>query len=147
MSIRIAQLILVLGICFAFSIAAAATPEEAKELLDEAVSFYHEHGKEKTFAEISNRDGKFRRGELYIFVYDGSGITVAHGGDPNIVGTNALDRQDANGKFFAREIMKISESGGSVDYVWMNHETGTVQPKTSYIVLVDEYRFGCGIYK
>ncbi len=138
--------LLLLSCCLPLA-ATAATPEEAQAMLDEAVAYYQENGKEAAFAEFSNTEGQFRRGELYIFVYDDKGTVVAHGGDPSLVGSSRLDQQDANGKFFAREIMSIQAPGGSVDYFWMNHETGEVQQKTSYILLVDQYRFACGIYR
>jgi signal transduction histidine kinase len=60
---------------------------------------------------------------------------------------DVMNLQDENGKFYGREIMQIGKSGGSVDYVWPNPLTGIVQPKTSYIILIDGFRFGCGIYK
>lgn len=144
---RFAKALLVLTILFSSVPAVAATPEEAKALLNEAVAFYKANGRDKTFAEINNPNGKFRRGELYIFVYDSDAVTVAHGADPSRIGIDRTNQQDENGKFFAREIMQVGESGGSVDYVWLNPVTGTIQPKTSYIKLVDGFRFGCGIYR
>ena len=143
---RVAKSLLVLSVVLSPVLALAATPEEAKALLNEAVALYETDGKDKAFAEISNPDGKFVLGELYIFVFDRDGMIVAHGGDPSMVGTSTMDEPDENGKFYAREIMQVGESGGSVDYVWLNPATGTVQPKTSYIMLVDEFRFGCGVY-
>ena len=125
----------------------AANSQEAKALLNEAVAFYKANGKDKAFAEIDNPNGKLRRGGLYIFVYDSNGRVAAHGADLNQIGRDVMKLQDENGKFFGREIMQIGKSGGSVDYVWPNPLTGTVQPKTSFIILVDGYRFGCGIYR
>jgi cytochrome c len=147
MSKLIGTALAVLLTAFGPSIAFAATPEDAKALLHEAITYYHEHGADQTFAEINNTHGRFRRGELYIFVYDGEANVVAHGVDPGRIGVNRIDQQDEDGKFFAREIMSLGEEGGSVDYVWENPETGKVQPKTSFIMRVDEYRFGCGIYR
>ena len=143
---RVTKRLLVLSVVFSPVLVFAATPEEAKALLNEAVALYETDGKDKTFAEISNPDGKFVRGELYIFVYDSDGLIVAHGADSGLIGTSTLDEPDVNGKFYAREIMQVGESGGSVDYVWLNPATGTVQPKTSFIMLVDGFRFGCGAY-
>ena len=144
---RFEKALLVLTVFFVPVLAVAATPEEAEALLNEAVAFYEANGKDATFEEINNPDGKFRRGELYIFVYDSDAVVVAHGADRGRVGIDRTNQQDENGKFFAREIMQVGESGGSVDYVWHNPVTGTIQPKTSYIKLVDGYRFGCGIYR
>jgi len=68
---RIPAIILIL---LAFCLpAGAATPEDAKQLLNEVIAFYQANGKEKTFAEINNPDGQFTRGELYLFVYDSNG--------------------------------------------------------------------------
>ena len=144
---RIANGLLVLSVVFSPVLAVAATPEEAKALLNEAVAFYETNGKEETFTEINNPNGKFVRGELYIFVYDSEAIIAAHGADSSLIGTSMMNEPDENGKFYAKEIMQVGESGGSVDYVWLNPVTGTIQPKTSYIMLVDGFRFGCGVYK
>ncbi len=144
---RVAKGLLVLTVVFFPVLAVAATPEEAKALLNEAVAFYETNGEDKTFAEIDKRNGKFVRGELYIFVYDSDGVIVAHGADSSLIGTSKMNEPDENGKFYAREVMQVGKSGGSVDYVWLNPATGTIQPKTSYIILVDGYRFGCGVYK
>ena len=113
--------------------------------MQEAVAYYETNGKDQTFAEINNRNGKFVRGELYIFVYDSDGIIVAHGADSKRIGIATIDEPDENGKFYSREIMQVGDSGGAVDYVWLNPVTGTIQPKTSYIMLVDGFRFGCGV--
>ena len=144
---RVASGLLVLTVVFSPVLAVAATPEEAKALLNEAVAFYETNGKDKTFAEINNPKGNFVRGELYIFVYDSDGIIAAHGADYSRIGTDTMNEPDENGKFYSREIMRVGKSGGSVDYVWLNPVTGNIQPKTSYIMLVDGFRFGCGVYK
>ncbi|NIQ17039.1 MAG: hypothetical protein GTO02_22435, partial [Candidatus Dadabacteria bacterium] len=45
----------IIFIFLSFNFAAvAATPEDAKQLLNEAVSFYKANGKQKTFDEINN---------------------------------------------------------------------------------------------
>ena len=74
-------------------------------------------------------------------------MIAAHGADASQVGTDISNRRDENGKLFGREIMRVGEAGGSVDYVWLNPATGKVQPKTSFIIPFDGYRFGCGVYK
>jgi signal transduction histidine kinase len=143
-TIRTAFLILVATL--GPSIALAANAIQAKALLNEAVTYYQQHGAEKTFEQINKADGRFRQGELYVFVFDGEGNIVAHGADSSLLGTNRMDQQDENGKYFVKEIMDLSEGGGTVKYVWMNPETGKVEPKTSYISRVGQYRFGSGVY-
>ncbi len=145
--------VLLLGNCLSVStrkpapLGTAATRQEAKTLLNEAVSFYKANGRDKAFMEINNPHGKFARGDLYIFVYSSDGVVAAHGADVSHVGTSISTLQDNNGKKFGLEIMQLGESGGAVDYVWLNPATGKVQPKTSFIIHVDGFRFGCGVYK
>ena len=150
---QVTMCVLLLGLCLIgcslkpASLRTASTPEQAKALLSEAVSFYKANGRDKAFAEINNRRGKFVQGDLYIFVYASNGVIAAHGGDVTQVGTDISKRRDDKGKLFGREIMRVGEAGGSVDYVWQNPATGKVQPKTSFIIPFDGYRFGCGVYK
>jgi signal transduction histidine kinase len=143
-TIRTAFLILLAAL--GTSSALAGNAIQAKALLNKAVSYYHQHGSENTFAQINEADGRFRQGELYVFVFDGQGTIVAHGADSSLVGTNRMDLQDENGKLFVKEILDLGEGGGTVNYVWMNPESGKVEPKTSFISRVGEYRFGCGVY-
>ena len=125
----------------------AGTPEEAKALVARAVAFYKEMGKEKALAEFSKPKGRFVKGDLYIFAYDPNGTIIAHGGDPKLVGQDFTDFQDPDGKYFAREFIKIGPEGGWVDYKWMNYKTNKVEAKTSYLKRIDDVIVGCGVYK
>ena len=123
------------------------TPEEAKALVEKAVAFYKANGKEKALAEFSKPKGRFIKGDLYIFAYDPKGTIIAHGGDPKLVGQDFTDVQDPDGKYFAREFIKIGPEGGWVDYKWMNYVTKKVDAKTTYLKRIDDVIVGCGAYK
>lgn len=125
----------------------AGTPDQAKELVLEAIAYYQAHGKQKALSEFSNRKGQFVKGDLYIFVYNPSGTIIAHGGDVNLIGRDFTDIQDADGKYFAREFIKIGPEGGWVDYKWMNYVTSQVEEKTAYLQRIDDVIIGCGAYK
>ena len=101
----------------------AGTPEEAKALVAQAIAFYKANGKEEALAEFSKPKGQFVKGDLYIFAYNPSGTIIAHGGDPKLVGQDFTGVQDPDGKYFAREFIKIGPEGGRVDYKWMNYIT------------------------
>ena len=120
---------------------------EAKALVEEAIAYYKTNGKEKALAEFSNPQGRFVKGDLYIFAYNPKGIIIAHGGDPSLVGQDFTGVQDADGKYFAREFIKIGPEGGWVDYKWMNYKTKKVETKTSYLKRIDDVIVGCGTYK
>jgi cytochrome c len=125
----------------------AGTPKQAETLVEEAIAFYKANGKEKALEAFSNPKGQFVKGDLYIFVYDPDGTIIGHGGDPDLVGRDFSDVQDPDGKYFAREFIKIGPKGGWVDYKWMNYVTNRVEEKTAYLQRVDDVIIGCGAYK
>jgi len=123
------------------------TPEEAKALVEKAIAFYKANGKENTLAEISKPKGQFTKGDLYIFAYNPTGTIIAHGGDPKLVGKDFTNVQDPDGKYFAREFIRIGPEGGWVDYKWMNYVTKKVDAKRTYLKRIDDVIIGCGTYK
>jgi len=123
------------------------TPKEAKALVEKAIAFYKANGKEKALAEFSKPKGQFTKGDLYIFAYNPTGTIIAHGGDPKLVGKDFTGVQDPDGKYFAREFIKIGPEGGWVDYKWMNYVTKKVDAKTTYLKRIDDVIIGCGAYK
>ena len=125
----------------------AGTPEEAKALVEKAIAFYKANGKEKALADFCKSKGQFTKGDLYIFAYNPMGTIIAHGGDPKLVGQDFTDVQDPDGKYFAREFIKIGPEGGWVDYKWMNYVTKKVDAKTTYLKRIDDVIIGCGAYK
>ncbi len=125
----------------------AGTPEEAKALVEKAIAFYKAKGKEKALSEFSKPKGQFVKGDLYIFAYNPKGTLIAHGGDPKLVGQDFTGVQDPDGKYFAREFIKIGPEGGWVDYKWMNYITKKVDAKTTYLKRIDDVIIGCGAYR
>jgi len=127
----------------------AAGQADAQALVGKGVAFYKANGKDKAFAEFSNPKGQFTKGDLYIFVIDTKGMTMAHGGNAKLVGKDMSELKDADGKFFMKEIIKTANEKGKgwVDYKWTNPVTKKVDDKTTYVEKVDGYVFGCGIYK
>jgi cytochrome c len=131
----------------AFPSWAAGTPEDAKALVEQAVAFYKANGKEKALAEFSKPDGKFVKDDLYIFAFDPQGTTIAHGGDAKLIGKDLTTLQDVDGKYFAKEFIKVGTEGGWVDYKWMNYVTNKVDAKTAYVKRIDDVIIGSGAYK
>lgn len=77
---------------------------------------------EEAFGVMSYRGGQqFVRGDLYIYGLDENGIQVAHGERPGLVSSNALEYQDANGKYVNKEIFaalsKNPTGGAWVEYI------------------------------
>ena len=57
----------------------------------------------------------FTNGDLYVFVYDTAGVLVANPNpNPNpSVGKNLLEKPDADGKFFRKEMVTKAKAAGT----------------------------------
>jgi signal transduction histidine kinase len=128
---------------------AGGSAKEAKALVEKGVAYIQANGQEKAFAEFTDTKGKFIDRDLYIFVVDFNGLTLAHGGNPKLVGKDMSELKDSDGKFFIKAFIELAKTKGSgwVDYKWQNPVTKNIEPKSTYIQRHDDYFLGCGIYK
>ena len=142
-------LAIVVSVFFTTAAFAGGTANDAKVLMDKAVGYLKAEGKEKAFAEFTNTNGKFIDRDLYIFVVDFKGLTLAHGGNSKLVGKDMNELKDADGEFFIKKMIKLAQTKGTgwVDYKWVNPVTKKIEPKSTYVQKYDEYFLGCGIYK
>lgn len=128
---------------------AAGTAADAKALMEKATAFLKANGKEKAFSAFDNPQGQFVKDDLYIFVIDTAGMTLAHGGNPKLVGKSLIGLKDSDGKPFIKGLIDTANAKGTgwFDYNWTNPTTKKVQAKTTYFQKVGDLVFGCGIYK
>lgn len=128
--------------------AGTATAEQAQALLARAVAKIKADGQDAALKAFSDRQGGFIEGELYVFVFDMKGIYLASGGNPALVGMDAIDLKDAEGKALVREMVALAKGKGegSVDYVWLNRATNKVEHKRSLIQKVGDSIVGVGYY-
>lgn len=129
--------------------AGVGTTDEAKTMVEKAATYLKANGKEKSFAEFSNPKGRFKDRDLYIYVVDMKGTTLAHGGNPALVGVNMTMVKDADGKLFMKEVIEGAQKKGKgwSDYKWTNPTSKVVEAKTAYYQKVDDVIVGCGAYK
>ncbi len=125
------------------------TAEEATAMVKKAVEFLKKNGKEKLLAEVSNGKGDFVDRDLYLSVYDFSGIVLAHGANPKIIGKSVIGLNDVDGKFFMKDIVAQSKSAGKgqTEYKWPNPVTKEFQKKSAYFEALDGVIISCGYYK
>jgi cytochrome c len=125
------------------------TADEASALTKKAIAYLKANGKEKAFAEFNNPNGQFKDRDLYVFVFDFNGKTLAHGTNPKLLDKNLLDLKDADGKMFVKEFVDVAKSKGKgwVDYKWPHPATKVIEAKSTYVEKVDDMLVGCGIYK
>lgn len=85
----------------------------------------------------------------YFFVYDITGVCVAHATQPNLVGKSLSNMQDQHGTFVIRAfIAHIRNGGGYVEYNWEKPGSATKQDKLGYAAPIPGTNFfiGSGIY-
>ena len=123
--------------------------DEAIALVKTAVNYVKANDKEKAYAEFNNNKGQFIDRDLYIFVFDMTGKTLAHGTNPRLLGKNMIDLKDADGKYFIKSIIEVANTKGKgwVDYKWTNPVSKAIEQKSTYIEKVGDVLVACGIYK
>lgn len=122
--------------------------DDAKDLVKKAAVFLHKNGNVKGVAEFNKNPGPFVKGELYIFLFDSKGITLAHGGNPKLVGKDMYNLKDSDGKFFVQDVINTAKKGGGwTEYRWTNPTSKKIEPKMSYVEAVGDLTVGCGFYK
>lgn len=136
-------------LCLLAFAAFASPKDDAIALVKDAQKFVKDNGKEKALQEMSKPDGKWVKGELYVFAYDLQAVMVAHPKNPKLVGKNLLEVPDVDGKLFRKEIVELAKAKGSgwVDYKYKNPETGKIEDKTTYLLKAGDIILCCGIYK
>ena len=88
-------------------------------------------------------------GENYVFAFDFDGVARVQPAVPDFEGQNKSDLQDANGRYFVRELIEVGRNGGGFyEYAWKNPKTGKVETKYSYVDRIPElgWAIGAGIY-
>jgi cytochrome c len=146
--IWIALLVVLFGAGIAF---AGGTANEAKGLVEKAVTFMKSNGNEKAFKEFSDPKGKFVDRDLYIWVADinANAKCLAHGANAKLIEKELIDFKDSDGKMFISEIVSLAKSKGNgwVDYKWTNPVSKKIEHKSVYLEKIDNLVVVCGFYK
>jgi signal transduction histidine kinase len=132
------------------TLAAEPTEKDAIAMAERGAAMVKARGKDEVMKRITAKDPEFVQGSLYIDMRDvKTGIVLAHPYNPSIVGKDLTDVPDANGKKYRREIIELAAAKGKgwVDYQYKNPTTGKIEPKTTYILLVDGVVLEAGLYK
>jgi len=123
-----------------------ATMDEAKAMAEKAAKHIESAGVDAAVADFMETGGQWHDRDLYVFVFDANGTTIAHGAKPSLVGRDLTKLRDVDGKAFMLEFLAVTDTAW-VDYKWQNPSTNKVDPKSSYIIRVGEHIVGVGAYK
>jgi cytochrome c len=146
-----AAIAMVALLSFTFSASAAefGTKTEAVVMVKRVQAMFAKDGADATFKAVSDKSvAEFHDRDLYPFIYDMSGICVAHGARPALIGKNLIDLKDQDGKYLIREMVDIANETGSgwVNYKWPNPLTNKIEDKSSYVEKMGNYFVGVGVY-
>jgi len=146
-------LTIVLGIVLSTNIALASDfgrREEAVAMVKRVQDKFRKEGAEATFKAVTDQSTiEFHDRDLYPFIYDLTGLNVAHGARPALVGKNLISLKDQDGKYLIREMITIATTSGSgwIDYKWPNPITNKIEDKSSYVEKLGDYFVGVGVYR
>lgn len=126
-----------------------ASAKEAEAMVKKGVAFIKANGKDKGYAEITNKQGQFKDRDLYLVVYGLDGKVWAHGANEKMVGRVLIDLKDVDGKEFVKERVELGKAKTSFwqDYKFTNPTTKKVEPKSMYCERLEETVVCGGIYK
>jgi signal transduction histidine kinase len=126
-----------------------ATPAEATAMVKKGIAFIKKEGKDKGYAEISNKAGQFKDRDLYLVVYGLDGTVRAHGANEKMIGKNLIDLKDVDGKAFVKERVELAAAKGTFwqDYKFTNPTNKKIEPKSMYCEKLEDSAVCGGIYK
>jgi len=126
-----------------------ATREEAVAMVKKGAAFIKSSGKEKGYAEVSNKQGQFVDRDLYLVVYGLDGTVRAHGANEKMVGRNLIDLKDIDGKAFVKERVELAQTKGTFwqDYKFTNPVSKKIEPKQMYCEKLDDAVLCGGVYR
>lgn len=126
------------------------TKAEAVAMVKRVQESFKTAGPDATFKAVSDKsNAAFHDRDLYPFIYDMSGVNVAHGARPALIGKNLIGLKDQDGKFLVRELRDIARDKGSgwFDYKWPNPINNKIEDKSSYVERMGDYFVGVGVYR
>ncbi|MCP4398886.1 MAG: sodium:calcium antiporter [bacterium] len=154
--------LIIIGVLCVFLASGALADVEAdkKECLiktEAAADMMQNEGFLAALAEINRPEGKFVKGEIYVFVLTLDGVVIAHPVSPYLIGKNLIGLKDSVGKEFVKELVDVAKHKGAgwVAYMWPKPGEDEPSEKVSYVVKVDvmfgerveHYVVAAGIYK
>ena len=126
-----------------------ASKDDAVASVKKGVAYLKANGRDKGYAEISNKQGSFVDRDLYLVVYGLDGTVRAHGANEKMVGKNLIEFKDVDGKPFVKERVELAQSKGAFwqDYKFTNPVSKKIEPKSMYCEKFDDAVVCGGIYK
>ena len=126
-----------------------ATKDDAMAMVKDAIAAIKKNGPDATYAEISNKSGKFVDRDLYVVVYRLDGHVLAHGANDKLIGTDQSNATDVDGKAFVKERIELANKQPSFwqSYKFKNPVTHQTEQKQTYCERYEDTAVCAGVYK
>jgi len=124
------------------------TKPEAEAMVAKAVAHIKAVGAEKAYNDFTNSP-EFKKGDLYVIVYDLTGKNLAHGANSKLVGKDLIGLKDPDGKLLNKMLVDLAKEKGkgwSEDFKFRNPTTSELQRRIVYVQRVGETFVGCGVF-
>jgi len=126
------------------------TKDEAKAMSDAAFEHVKKVGPDQAYKDFTSDKAKWTKKDLYVMVYDGKGVALAHGANEKLVGKDMSAVKDANGVAIVAGMVALAAKGGGwFDYDWPDPITKKIAAKSTYARKPPsgDGFIGVGIYK
>lgn len=109
------------------------TKDEAKALTDAAVEHIKKVGADKAYKDFTTDKAAWTKKDLYVMVFDGKGVALAHGANDKMVGKDMSALKTATGQPLVAGLQDAANKGGAwFDYDWQDPLTKKVAAKSTY---------------
>jgi hypothetical protein len=124
--------------------------DEARELVERACALIQRENLSRAIPRFHDKSGEFFDRDMYIFIFNRSGIFNAFGPDPKLMGCHMREIRGLQWeRLLSNGFQTVDESGdGWVTYSTVHPITAAVNEKVSYLSLLPgDMIIGCGVYK
>jgi hypothetical protein len=123
--------------------------DEARQMVERAVALIKRSGVAAAVPRLVDKSGEFFDRDMYIFIFDRSGIFTAFGPNPSFHGGHLRQGSGLQWEHLLRDGFACTDQGGGwVDYQTVRPGTGEVLEKVSFVrPMPGDLLIGCGVYK
>ena len=116
-------------------------------LVERAIDYYQTNGRQATLDYYNSPESV--DGRWYVFIYDENNIRIAHPTVKSLLGkpVDGPTGVDINGYAYGKDMVKTTEAGQWVSYVFLNPSTGREEVKHTWLQKHDGLIFGSGWYE
>lgn len=114
-------------------------------LVQAAIDLYKTASRDAAIAY--HNDAASVDGQWYVFIIDADDIIASHAVSPGLVGRDAKEIVGSDGYPLGIEIVKATEEGHWINYLWHNPEANKLETKRTWVIRYDGYIFGSGYYE